>query len=63
MLSGVLGGAHEFAVGQAAREHEGVAVTLRGGAVDGGAARVIQAEQAGDLVVGLAGGVIQGRAE
>ena len=63
MRAGLLGGAHKFAVRQAAREHEGVAVTLGGGAVNRGATRVVQAEQSGDLVVGLACGIVEGRTE
>ena len=63
MCAGLLGGAHELAVRQAAREHEGVAVALSGGAVNRGATRVVQAEQSGDLVVGLARGIVKGRAE
>ena len=61
--TGFLGGAHELAVRQAAREHEGVAVTLGGGAINRGAARVVEAEQSGDLVVGLACCIVEGRAE
>ena len=63
MRAGFLCGAHELAVRQAAREDEGVAVAISGGAVNCGAARVVQAEQAGDLVVGLACGIVEGRAE
>ena len=63
MRAGFLCGAHELAVRQAAREHEGVAVTLGGGAVNRGAARVVQAEQSSNLIVGLACGIIEGRAE
>ena len=63
MRAGLLGGAHKLAVRQAAREHEGVAVAISGSAVNRGAARVVQAEQSSNLIVGLACGIIEGRAE
>jgi hypothetical protein len=47
----------------AAREPDRLGVALAGGAVDGRPARVGQVEQAGDLVVGLARGVVDGVAE
>ena len=63
MRAGLFGGAHKLTVRQAAGEHEGVAVALCGGAVNRRAARVVQAEQAGNLVVGFACGIVQGCAE
>ncbi len=55
---GSLGGAHRFAVRQAAREHEGVAVTSEAARSIAGP-RVVQAERWGDLVVGLACGIVE----
>ncbi len=44
-------------------KRHGRGVTVRGEAVDPGAAGIAEAEQLGDLVVGLAGGVIDGAAD
>ena len=63
MFTGVIGGAHELAVRQSAREHKGVAVAFGCRAVDGGTARVVEAEQAGDLVVGFTCGIVEGCTE
>ncbi len=50
-------------VGQRPRERDGLRVAVEADPVDHRPARVAEAEVAGDLVVGLAGGVVDGAAE
>ena len=61
--AGLLGAADELARGEPAREAEGRRVALGGEPVDHGAPGVARPDEAGDLVVRLAGRVVDGRAQ
>src|SRR5699024_330201 len=57
VVAGVLRAHH------AAWEGDGLAVALAGESVNNRPARVAEPEEAGDLVIGLAGGIVEGAAE